>query len=375
MKRLLGLLRRGAVSKPPLSRTVRLDDPKVSIDPCPTYEALRREGDVVYLERHGFWLVLGHEAAREVFAAPDRYSSSPYDFVDGGVMLSADPARHGPVRRAVSRAFGGEALRRAEQLAERTAAGLSQPQMEVVREFARPVSRAVAADLIGFDSQAMTALGQVEDELDASGAPDGFARACSAIDELAPHATMYIRFAEEIPGLLGTEELRHLIRLLWLASTATTARTISHAVLRLVDDPAMYRRLHEQQGLVPSFVEEVARLDPPENLLRRCATSMTNLAGSSIPEGTEVNICLPAVNRDPALFDSPSELRLGRDDRGKLSFGSGIHHCIGGPMARRVVAAAVRAFVRPPEPPRLEGTVQWTHALIAKAPRELWIKR
>lgn len=374
MKRLLGLLRRGVAGEQPLSRTVSLEDPQVSIDPCPVYEALRCEGAVVHLPRHGFWLVLGHEAAREVFAAPERFSSSPYQFVDGGVMLSVDPPRHAPVRRVVSRAFSGEALRRAEQLAAQTATALVEPRMEVVRGFARPVSRTVSADLIGFDSRALEAIARVEDEAEASGAPDAFVRICAVLDELAPRAGMFARLSEDNGQFFGTEEVRYLVRLLWLASIATTERTISYAILRLVEDSALYTRLRGEPGLVPAFVEEVARLDPPENLIRRRAVASTNLAGASIPEGAELNICLPAVNRDPAFFEAPAELRLDRDDRGKLSFGSGIHHCVGGPMARRVIAAAVCAFVRGPEPPRLDGEIQWTHAMIARAPRELRIR-
>ena len=374
MKRFLDRLRRARVSEPPLSRTISLDDPRVAFDPCPAYELLRREGSVVHLPLHGFWLVLGYEAAREVFAAPEQFSSSPYEFVDGGTLLSLDPPRHAPVRRIVSRAFGGEALRRAEQLAAQTAAALIRPQMEVVQGFARPVSRTVAADLIGFDSQALAAIAGVEDESEASGASDAFSRISAVLDDLAPSAGMFERFKEDGASLLRAEEVRSLVRLLWLASSATTERTLSYAVLRLVEDPALHRRLREEPGLIPAFVEEVARLDPPENLIRRRVMSATDLAGASIPAGAELNICLPAVNRDPAIFDAPAKLRLDRDDRGKLSFGSGIHHCVGGPMARRVIAAAVDAFVHASESPRLDGEVQWTSTMIARAPRELRIR-
>ena len=374
MKRLLDLLRRGAASAPPLSRTVDLEDPGVSIDPFQVYESLRREGGVLHLPRHGFWLVLGHEAAKEVFAAPDRFSSAPYEFVDG-VMLSADPPRHAPVRRIVSRAFGGDALRRAEQVAAQVAEALVRPEMEVVRGFSRPVSRRVAADLIGFDAGALEAIARVEDEAEASGAPDAFARICAVLDDLAPRAGMFARFGEDGAGLLATEDVRSLVRLLWLASTATTERTISHAILRLAENPALHRRLKEEPGRISAFVEEVVRLNPPENLIRRRAVAQTVLAGRSIPEGAELNICLPAANRDPAVFEAPAELRLDRAGGSALSFGSGIHHCVGAPMTRRVVGAAVGTFIRASQPACLNGEVRWTHAMIVRAPRELRIRR
>lgn len=363
---------RRAAGEPPLSKTLDLEDRHVSADPFPVYEQLRREGEVVHLPRHGFRLVLGYEAAKEVFAAPDRFSSAPYEFVDR-TMLSADPPRHGPVRRIVSRAFDGEALRTAELLAAETVMALFKPRMEVVRAFARPVSRAVAAGLIGFDAEALETIAGVEDGAEASGAPDAFGQVCAILDSLAPRAGMFSRFSEDGAPLLGPEDVRSLVRLLWLASTATTERTLSHAIFRLAQDPALHQRLRQEPELVPAFVEEVVRLNPPENLIRRRAVAATQLAGASIPAGAEVNICLPAANRDPSVFDGPAELRLDRSGKGNLSFGSGIHHCIGAPLTRRVVGAAVGAFIRASEAPRLDGDVKWLHAMIVLAPSELRI--
>src|SRR3954470_25076592 len=99
-----------------LSAEVDLESPAVSLNPVPTYEALRREGPIVYLPRHDFWLVLGYDAAKEIFSEPARFSSAPYAFIDPA-MLATDPPRHGPVRKIVSRVFAGDTLRRLEALA------------------------------------------------------------------------------------------------------------------------------------------------------------------------------------------------------------------------------------------------------------------
>ena len=374
MRRFLArLLRPRPAAPPPLSATIDLDDPAISADPFPANEALRAEGPVVRLDRHGFWLVLGYEAAREVFASPERFSSAPYAFVDTA-MLSADPPRHGPVRRIVSRAFAGEALRRAERLAGETAAASIRPDMEAVRGFARPLSRRVAADLIGYGSEALEAIARTEDEAEASRAPDAFVRICATLDELAPGAAMFQRFEEDGAPLLGSDDCRSLVRLLWLASSATTERTISHALLRLAEEPALCRRLRQEPHLIAPFVEEVVRLNPPEHLIRRRVVADTDLAGAALPAGAEINVCLPGANRDPAVFDDPAALRLERGGSGNLSFGSGIHQCVGGPMTRRVVAAAVGAFVRAAEAPRLSAEVEWVHAMMVRAPRTLRIR-
>lgn len=376
MRSLLRRLLNRAPDEPTLARSladkIDLDHPSVSADPFPAYEQLRRSGDVVHLRQHDFWLVLGYAAAKEVFAAPDRFSSAPYAFVDGA-MLSADPPRHGPVRRIVSQAFGGEALRRAERLAGETAQALFRPRMEAVRGFARPLSRTVAADFIGFDADALAAIARTEDEAEAARAPDAFLRICETLDALAPQAGMFARLADSGAETLEPDAVRSLVRLLWLASSATTERTIAHAILRLAEAPDLHRRLKEEPELVASFAEEVVRLNPPENLIRRRAVGATEIAGTPIPAGAEINICLPAANRDPAVFEAPAELRLGRAGSANLSFGSGIHHCVGAPMTRRVVAAAIGAFVRASEAPRLAGEVDWVHAMIVRAPSRLEI--
>lgn len=364
-----GLLRRAGAASP-LSRTIDLEDPCFSADPYAFYETLRGEGSVLHLPRHGFWIVLGYQAAKDVFASPDRFSSAPYEFIDRA-LLSADPPRHASVRRIVSCAFSGEALRRAEQLAAEVAQKSIRARMEVVSGFARPISRAVAADLIGFDEEALGAIVQVEDEAEASHAPDGFNRICEVLDALAPTAGMFARFSQD--GALEADEARSLVRLLWLASSVTTERTLSHAILHLLEAPALYQRLKESPQLLPSFVEEVVRLNPPENLIRRRAVAATALAGKPIPAGAEVNICLPAANRDPVAFDAPAELRLKRSGGSNLSFGSGIHHCVGGPMTRRVMAAALEVFLHASQAPRLDGELRWLHAMMVRAPRELWI--
>jgi cytochrome P450 len=356
-----------------LAETIDLEDPAVSADPYPWYERLRAEGDVVYLLRHDFWIVLSDGAAREVFAHPELFSSSPYTFVDTA-MLSVDPPLHGPVRRLVGRYFNGEVLRRLEAQSAELAAVLLEDEIEIVGGFARPLSRQVAASLIGFDQEAVDHIARAEDAAAAS--QDPFPLILAAIDAVAPDARLIASLLEDGDGLVSEDDARSLVRLLWLASTATTERTISQCVLRLVEAPALHDRLHEQPDLTSAFVEEVLRLTPPENLIQRRAVAASQLGGATIPAGAAVQICLPAANRDPARYEAPGELRLDRGNSGALSFGSGIHQCVGGPMTRRVVNAAMRAFIeRSVHPLRLQSEVKWVNAMVVCAPREMWVTR
>ena len=357
---------------PPLSATIDLDDPAVSADPYPWYERLRAEGDIVYVERHGFWMVLSDAAARFVFAHPELFSSAPYSFVDTA-MLSVDPPLHGPVRRLVGRFFNGETLRRLEAQAGELAAALLKDEIEIVGEFARPLSRRIAASLLGFDEAAMDEIARAEEACEASDEP--FPRILAAIDAVAPRAQLMGTLLREGGGVIAADDAISLIRLLWLASTATTERTLAQCVLRLAEAPALHRRLLAEPKLIPAMVEEVLRLTPPENLIQRRAVAASAIGGVPIPAGAAVQICLPAANRDPLRYEAPGELRLDRIGSGALSFGSGIHQCVGGPMTRRVINAAMRAFIErsasATRPLRLAGEVEWVHAMVVCAPRAL----
>lgn len=369
LRRLLGRHK----SPLPFSATVDLDDPAVSADPVPVYEALRKEGQVVCLPCNGIWLVLGYDAAREVFADPGRFSSAPYAFIDGA-MLAADPPHHGPVRKLVSRLFAGDTLRRLETLAAETAEALLQPRMEVVTGWARPVSRAVAADLVGLDTASAEPILAAERAAEAAPHAGSFASVCAAIDAVVPQARLFDRLHAEGADLLGPNDVRSLVRLLWLASTATTERVIAQAVLALARDPALHRRLREEPSLLGPFVDEVVRLYPPENLIRRRAGAATRLAGASLPDEAEIAICLPAANRDAAHFAAPHDLRLERGGPPPLSFGHGIHHCVGAPMTRRVVTAAIGALVRAAERVEVDGEIEWLHAMMVCAPKRLAVR-
>lgn len=336
LRRLLG----NAVSpfrRPALaSAAIRLDDPEVSRDPYSWYDRLRSEGEVVHLPRHDFWLVLGYDAVREALVRSELFSNAPYADIDP-TLLSADPPSHGPVRRLASRQFGGETLRRLQAVAGETARRQLERRLDIVADFARPVSRAVAAELIGFDPETAAAVGQAE--------TGGLAQLFSALDAMADRSTLFEILGGSDGHALGPDGPRNLVRLFWLAATTTTERVIAHSVLVLLEDEPLQARLRSEPDVMPAFVEEVARLHAPEMLTRRVTTRSTVLGGVALPAGAPVQVCLAAANRDPSRFDSPSTLRLDRGPAAHFTFGSGIHHCIGAPLARRTVGAAISVLL------------------------------
>lgn len=317
-----------------------LTDPAVAADPFPHFEALRSRGPVQRLGAPAGWIVLGYDAAKEAMARPDLFSNAPYREVDA-VLLGEDPPRQAAVRKVVARLFTADSMRRLEAVAERTARGALKPQMDAVAGFAQPVSRAVAADLIGFDAKALAGISAAADA--AAGQP--LSALIAALDAFGTRAAVYSQLLEGGEGLIGEAEARSLVRLLWLASNTTTERVISRCVLRLVEAPEVQASIRADRALLAPFIEEVMRLHAPEHILPRVAVADAVLGGEAIGAGEAVFVCVGAANRDPAHFHAPGRLMLEREAKRHFAFGSGIHHCVGAPLARRVVAAALGALL------------------------------
>jgi cytochrome P450 len=313
---------------------VDLAAPDVARDPFPHYEKLRRAGAVQRLHKHDAWIVLGYEEVQYAFAHPEIFSNRPYSDVDA-VLLAADPPRHQPVRRIVSRYFAPEVIEDVCTFAEEMAGTLLGARIDVVRDYAQPLSDAVAARLLGLDERATSDIRAARAEAPELGP---FTR---ALDQIAERATIYERL---LGDGVGEEDARSLIRLLWLAATTTTERVIARCILRLLQHDEIRRDL-QHNPRIEAFVEEVLRLHPGELLVPRIALRDAALGNAVIPANALVHLSIAAANRDPAKFDDAASLRLDRPPCRHFTFGSGLHHCIGATLARRVVTAAVRTLL------------------------------
>ncbi len=320
--------------------TIDLDAPDIAVDPFATYDVLRASGPVHFLARHNAWIILGHAELRAAFAMPQLLSNQPYEDVDA-VLLAADPPSHTAMRRIASRYFARDVMEALGRTAGAAARELLQkPKLDVVSELAQPLSELVAARLIGFDEDT------IGDVREAGARSSDFAQYVADLRALAHRASMYEGLRGD--GLDDTQA-RSLVALFWVASAKTTERTIAACAYRLVMHDGMRRELQRDPSAADAFVDEVLRLHQPEPMLRRLAKSPVEIGGATIPAGAMVYLCLAAANRDPARYDDPHALRLDRHSQGTkgshLSFGHGIHYCIGATLARLVVGAAVREML------------------------------
>jgi cytochrome P450 len=313
--------------------TIDFNAPAIARDPFPHYDALRAAGPVQFLAKHHSWIVLGFEQVQWAFTRPDLFSNQPYVAVDA-VLLGADPPEHTAIRRIVSPWFSREAIERLGAFADEEARRLLKPAFDVVGDYAQPLSEAVATRLIGGDA-----------EMDAGLRREG----------------------------LSDAQARSLVHLFWAASTKTTERAIAACVLNLLRHADVRAAVERDHALLAPFIDEVLRLHPPEPLLRRMTTQAVEIGGVTVPERSTVYLALAAANRDPARHERPSELRLDRPKGGSLSFGHGIHHCIGATLGRMEVTAALRALLL--HAPRFRAAEPLDQVRLAASMLELHVER
>jgi cytochrome P450 len=338
-RRMRPLLRRRPSAEAPLSSaTIDLRAPEIVRDPFPHYEALRQEGSVLFLPRHDYWIVLGHEAVRSAFARPEHFSNAPYRDVDA---VLADPPEQTAMRRTVARLFSPAVTARLEETASRLSEALVRPELDIVSDYGIPISRGVTADLLGLDAAGLDDI--LAAEVRSLSAANPLADLIASLDAMAPRSTM---FEALVAAQIPEGAARSLVRLMWLAGTTTTQRVISCAILRAVEGQRDQQALRADPGLVRPFVEEVLRLHPPEHMLPRLARAEVELDGVVIPAGADVRLCVSAANRDPAQFEQADQLRLDRGSTRHFAFGAGAHACIGAQIGRATANIALATLLR-----------------------------
>ncbi|HEX8585649.1 MAG TPA: cytochrome P450 [Allosphingosinicella sp.] len=303
---------------------IDLQSPHLLRSPWDGYDAVRTHGDAVWLPRQGFWLVVGHGAVREGLGRPDLYSNAPYRELDP-VLAGADPPRHGSARALVEALLSPEAAEHAANASAGEAARCLQPEFDAVGGFAQPIAAVAMSALLGMPADTLPV--------------DPFS---PAFTQAAANAQAHQRW---VTDGLRPEGAASLFRLVWLAGTVALERTLAWSVYELLGDAELDARLSAEPALLPGFTEEIIRLHPPTHMLNRTATAATALAGACIPEGADLRLCLAAANRDPAVFENPHCIDLGRTRGLHLGFGAGPHACAGAALARLMLPGLVKTLL------------------------------
>jgi cytochrome P450 len=129
------------------------------------------------------------------------------------------------------------------------------------------------------------------------------------------------------------------------AGHETTTNLIGNALVALARHPDVRERLIGEPSLIKTAVEEFLRFESPNQLGNRITVEPAELGGDAFAPGTKITLCIGAANRDPAVFERPDELDIGRSPNRHLAFGSGIHQCAGVGVARLEATVAINRFL------------------------------
>jgi pimeloyl-[acyl-carrier protein] synthase len=284
-------------------------------------------------------------------------------------ILTADPPVHSRLRKLVSKAFTPRRVRELEpRIREITTELLSyateSSEFEVMAALANPLPVIVIAELLGvsagdhaqfkqWSNDMISSFGQ---DMAAGPSPAGIA----ARDELRRYLAEAIKQRSANPAddlisaliaardesdALSENELLAFVVLLLLAGNETTTNLIGNGLLALSRHPEQQQRLRDNREMIPKAIEEMLRYDPPVQMTLRIPTATTNVGGTELAAGSLAFVLLAAANRDPAHFSHPEEFDVGREPNEHVSFGEGIHFCLGAPLARLEGVIAIEAML------------------------------
>ncbi len=384
--------------------------PSYQANPYPAYAALRAEDPVHFSMAIQAWVLTAYEDCERVLRDHETFSSSSdtasgqlatvlqqqrREFPLGEVptVLNSDPPVHTRLRTLLNRAFTPrtiEGLRpRIEEIAASLLADADRApggRFDAVTGFAQPLPIIVIAELLGVPAgdrdrfkEWSTAIANATNVLNT---PKVLANARQATVELiaymdevvaqrraAPGADIMTALvqAEEDGERLSHDELLAFSILLLLAGHETTTNLIGNGLLALTEHPVEAARLRAEPELLPSAVEEFLRYDSSVQGAVRFARETAEVGGRTIEAGSTLLLLLGSANRDPAQFPEPDTLDIARSPNRHLSFGRGIHFCLGAPLARLEGDVAFRALLdRFPEPRVAEGGAERAGTLVLR---------
>jgi cytochrome P450 len=163
--------------------------------------------------------------------------------------------------------------------------------------------------------------------------------------------------------------------LLLVAGHDSTVNTIANCVMTMLRNPGSLDLVRRRPELIPRAIEEVQRLQSAVQFFpSRSATADIAIGGTVIPKGSAVHLVYAAANRDPKRFAHPNRFDPQRPDNEHFGWGSGIHTCLGGPLARLEVNLALETFIRRVQNPTLVvDPPPYRHSQIFRGPRHLWV--
>lgn len=359
-------------------------DPLFYNNPYPYYEKIRAESPIFYWEDFNIWCFLNHAdvgavlrnrkfgtqidhlGSRESLGLPPIPSEiKEFTDMDANGILGMEPPRHNQIRGLVQKSFMARQIEnfkpRIEELSHHLIDQMLQEKSaNLLESFATPIPITIIAEMLGVPttmnsqllawSHAMVRMYQLghtaQDELNAVRATQEFSaylnthitqRKANPQDDLI---TLFIEAHTEGNQLTAEELIANSILLL-NAGHEATVNVIGNGIFALLKHPEQLQLLRSEPERIESAVEEILRYDTPLHFFKRWVLEDTEISGKHFPFKSQVAVLLGAANRDPQVFDNPQQFDITRTKNPHVSFGGGIHFCLGAPLARLELQTAI----------------------------------
>jgi cytochrome P450 len=373
--------------------------------PHPLFELHRRQAPVWWHEptRHtpggeGFWSVATHAETLAVLRDPDTYSSEkggrrPHggtllqDLEVAGIVLNMmDDPRHARIRRLVSTGLTPRMVSSLEaELRRRTQALLDGiedgNEVDFLVEVAAELPMQAICILLGVPEEDRHELWEAVDAgFDIRSGDAGFGDPGAAQARMLSYGASLIAakraqptddmlsivvgatLVDVDPPTLSDGELYAFFSLLFSAGSETTRNAIAGGLLALMQRPDQLEQLRREPALLPGAIEEMLRWTTPSPSKRRTATRPTELGGHAISPGDKVLVWEGSANRDERVFDRSMDFDIRRDPNPHLSFGHGLHYCLGANLARLEMRVVFEELLPRFAAYELAQPVEWTRS-------------
>lgn len=371
------------------ARRVSLDphQPAFVQHPYEAYAFVHAASPVFFWKEYGLWCMAGFDDVNRtlrdrrfgrerpggykaaVQAKGDRSHLADFDRAEAGSMLELEPPVHTRLRTLVNRAFVSRQVEKLRPRAERLAHELvdafeAKRETDLIPAFATPIPATIIAEMMGVPAETGPQLVAWSNDMVRM-----YMHARTRADEERANASAkafsdFIRFhaderrrnpgddllsvliaAREDGEKLTEDELVSSAILLLNAGHEATVHQTGNAVRTILAQGGDPRRFFATAEAAASAVEECLRLDAPLHMFTRYAYEEIEIApGIVLQPGEQVALLLGAANTDPAAFADPHAFRPGRDDQKNVTFGAGIHFCIGAPLARLELQAGLKVL-------------------------------
>ena len=350
--------------------------PALRADPYSVYEELRRKDPVHRMRLQDAWVLTDYADVDMVLRDSRRFGNTGRDFgyIPQVSMLDLDPPEHTKIRGLVSHGFTPRSVAALEPRIRETVADLlgkveGRQRFDLIADLAFPLPIIVIAEMLGVPPEDREQFNEWSNTVSLIVDPllneQQVRQVQQAVDEVFNYFEAVAEerrrdpqddlvsalVTAEVDGeRLERDDLLVNLLLVLVAGNETTRNLIGNGTLALLRNPDELQRLRDDPVLLNGAVDEFLRFDSPVQLDGRVAREPVELRGKRISPGQRVLCLLGAANRDPEAFPDPDRLDVGRSAGNHLSFGRGIHYCLGSPLAKLEALVAFEALL-----PRLGG--------------------